>query len=183
MSSVIKTCRSCLSGPFTPLVVVADSVLVGLHPFAREAPDAVGHDYQRGFEAQRFSGFSGFDTGYPACRRPHEMRGPDPGAEMGAGGGRTLEEPGVGLLAPYDVTPGTVQGRGNPLAQVGCVSVYGESRELAVMRLVEPVGQAHQCYLRGGMRHEAVATGLVPGELLPVDEQCVQPRLRGVVGY
>ena len=32
-----------------------DGVLVGLHPFAREASDAVGDDYQRGLEAQRFA--------------------------------------------------------------------------------------------------------------------------------
>ena len=61
-------------------------------------------------------------------------------------------------------------------------SVDGEAREPAVVWLVEPVGEAHQGDLRGRVRHQAVAAGLVPRELLPVDEQRVQPRLRGVVG-
>src|SRR5829696_8883448 len=101
---------------------------------------------------------------------------------MGAGGGRALEEPAVGLLAPDYVASRAMQGGGDALAQVGGTRIYGEARKLAVVRLVEPVGEPHQRDLRSGVRHQPVPAGLVPRELLAVDEQRVQPRLRGVVG-
>src|SRR5215211_6600162 len=116
------------------ILPAGDGILVGLHSFAREAPDAVGHDYQRGFEAQRVAPVGRFEATHAPRRRPYEIRGPDAGTEMGARGDRTLEEPGVGLLALCNVAPRTMQSGRDALAQVGGAGVYGEARELAVVR-------------------------------------------------
>src|SRR5215203_3751244 len=87
------------------ILPAGDGVLVCLHPFAGEAPYAVGHDYQGGFEAQKFSGFRGSDTSYPARRRPHEISSPYPTTELRASGRRPFEKLSVRLFAPCDIAP------------------------------------------------------------------------------
>ena len=42
-----------------------DGILVGFHPSAGETSDAIGHDHQRGFEAQ-MSRLCGFEARNPA---------------------------------------------------------------------------------------------------------------------
>src|SRR5215210_6143185 len=53
------------------ILPAGDGILVSLHPFASEASDAVGHDYEWGFEAQRFARVHGFEAAHPALRRPY----------------------------------------------------------------------------------------------------------------
>ena len=181
MSSVIKTCRSCWSGPSTSLkyCLRATAFWWAFIPLPAKPPTP---------SATTTSGASKRRES-PVCVASRPVTLPD--ADLTTSVALTplrncaparspVRELGVRLLAPCH-SPRTVQ-EGDVLAQVGCVRVYGESRKLAVVRLVEPVGQPHQCYLRSGVRHQAVATGLVPGELLPVDEQGVKPRFRGVIG-
>jgi hypothetical protein len=50
----------------TEILPACDGILVGLHPFAGEASNAVGHYYQGGFEAQRFARLFCFEARNPA---------------------------------------------------------------------------------------------------------------------
>ncbi len=49
------------------------------------------------------------------------------------------------------------------------------------MGLFQPVAEAHQGDLRGGVGHQAIAAGFIAGEFLTVEEQYIETSFRGVV--
>src|SRR3712207_8746265 len=70
-----------------------------------------------------------------------------------------IRRPPRSTLFPY-TTLFRSQGRRNALAQIRRASIDGEASELAVVGVLEPVAEAHQRDLSGGVRQDRKSTRL-----------------------
>ena len=184
MSSVMKTWMSSLSGPSTPRKYCLRATAFWWafiprprSPRPRQRPPRAAPRSRSG--PPPFSASSPVTA--PAGER-QELRGAGARTELRARGLGPLEQLRVGLFAPDHVPVGPVQRRRHALADRGRRGADGEARKPAVVGLVQPVAEAHHRHLARGVGHEAVAAGLVAGELLAVQEQGLQAGPRRVVG-